>query len=126
MKQKLRDLILYGIVGGLATIVEWGLFYLFNTPMGMNYELATTIAYIIATFANWGFGKLLLFKGIQNLWKELAQIYLTSIVGWLLNLLIMWVLVSGFGVGEMWSKIIATGLVFFWNYLMRKLVIYKK
>ena len=126
MKQKLRDLILYGIVGGLATIVEWGLFYLFNTPMGMNYELATTIAYIIATFANWGFGKLLLFKGIQNLWKELAQIYLTSIVGWLLNLLIMWVLVSGLGVGEMWSKIIATGLVFFWNYLMRKLVIYKK
>ena len=126
MKQKLRDLILYGIVGGLATIVEWGLFYLFNTPMGMNYELATTIAYIIATFANWGFGKLLLFKGIQNLWKELAQIYLTSIVGWLLNLLIMWVLVSGLSVGEMWSKIIATGLVFFWNYLMRKLVIYKK
>ena len=125
MKKNIRDLIIYGVVGGLATLVEWAFFRLFNASMGLHYELATTFAYIISTFANWGFGKLLLFREKQNVWKELGKIYLTSIVGWLLNLLIMWVLVSLLSSPEMLAKIVATGLVFIWNFLIRKLVIYK-
>ena len=118
----------YLIVGGLATIVEWVGFWLFAEKMGIAYLLATAFAFAVSTFANWRFGRLLVFRGKQNqsLLREILSVYLASVVGLLLNLLIMFVLVQLLTVGRMPAKIIATILVFAYNYLIRKLVIYKK
>lgn len=118
----------YLIVGGLATIVEWVGFWLFSEKIGIAYLLATTFAFAISTFANWLFGRLLVFRGkqTQSLLREILSIYLASIVGLLLNLIIMFVLVQLLTVGKMPAKVIATVLVFAYNYLIRKLVIYRK
>ena len=118
----------YLIVGGLATIVEWVGFWLFSEKIGIAYLLATTFAIAVSTFANWLFGRLLVFRGTQSqsLLREILSVYLASIVGLLLNLLIMFVLVQLLAVGKMPAKMIATVLVFAYNYLIRKLVIYKK
>ena len=118
----------YLIVGGLATIVEWVGFWLFSEKIGIAYLLATTLAFAISTFANWLFGRLLVFRGKQNLslLREILSVYLASIVGLLLNLIIMFVLVQLLTVGKMPAKVLATILVFAYNYLIRKLVIYKK
>lgn len=118
----------YLIVGGLATIVEWVGFWLFSEKIGIAYLLATTLAFAISTFANWLFGRLLVFRGkqTQSLLREILSIYLASIVGLLLNLIIMFVLVQLLTVGKMPAKVIATILVFAYNYLIRKLVIYRK
>ena len=122
------DLFLYLIVGGLATVVEWGGFWIFFDILGIQYLLATALAFVFSTFANWAFGRLLVFKGKQNqsLMKELASIYLTSLGGLVLNLIIMYVMVDFIGIWEMLAKITATVLVFSYNYLIRKKVIYKK
>ncbi len=125
IKEDFRQLVLYVIVGGLATVVEWAAFYIFNDVLSINYMIATALAFILSTFANWAFGKLILFKEKQNVFKELAKIYLTSIAGLLMNLLIMWVAVDLIGINEMVSKILATGIVFFWNFFIRKFLIYK-
>ncbi len=125
LKENLKQLALYVIVGGLATVVEWAAFYIFNKMCAINYMIATALAFIISTFANWAFGKIILFKEKQNVLKELAKIYLTSIAGLLMNLLIMWIAVNLIGINEMISKIIATGIVFLWNFFIRKFLIYK-
>ena len=83
------------------------------------------MAFAISTFANWLAGKLILFKEWGNTMSELAKIYATSIAGLLFNLILMWIMVEALGLQEMLSKIIATGIVFMWNFLIRKLVIYK-
>lgn len=115
---------LYLVVGGIATIVEWVFFWLFDH--WMHYALATALAFVISTFANWLAGRILVFKkSEQSLAAELAQIYGASVAGLLMNLGIMWVAVEMFGIPEMAAKIIATGIVFFWNFLIRKLFIYK-
>ena len=119
-----KQFALYLVVGGIATVVEWACFWVFNH--WMHYTLATALAFVVSTFANWLAGRLLVFKkSAQSLLAELAQIYGTSIVGLLMNLAIMWVAVEQFGVQEMIAKIIATGIVFFWNFFVRKLLIYK-
>ena len=118
----------YLIVGGLATIVEWAGFWLFSEKMGIAYLLATTFAFAVSTFANWLFGRLLVFRGKQqqSLLREILSVYLASIVGLLLNLLIMFLLVQLLGVEKMIAKMAATVLVFTYNYLVRKLIIYRK
>lgn len=121
-------LIGYLIVGGLATIVEWAGFWLFSEKLSIEYLLATALAFAISTFANWLFGRLLVFRGKQqqSLLREILSVYLASIVGLLLNLLIMFLLVQLLGVEKMIAKMAATALVFTYNYLVRKLIIYRK
>lgn len=118
----------YLIVGGLATIVEWAGFWLFSEKLSIEYLLATALAFAISTFANWLFGSLLVFRGKQqqSLLREILSVYLASIVGLLLNLLIMFLLVQLLGVEKMIAKMAATVLVFTYNYLVRKLIIYRK
>lgn len=122
------DLFLYLIVGGLATIVEWAAFWIFCDTLHIQYLLATALAFVFSTFANWLFGRLLVFRGKQkqSLLKEIASIYLTSLGGLLLNLIIMYVMVDFLAMGEMFAKITATILVFSYNYIIRKKLIYKK
>ena len=120
-----KQLFLYLIVGGGAALVEWFFFYIFIKEVRLNYIIATSLAFIFSTFANWALGRLLLFKSNQNITKELVKIYLTSIAGLLMNLFIMWIAVDWLALGQMFSKILATGIVFFWNFLIRKRVIYK-
>ena len=123
-----KHFISYLFVGGAATLVEWLFFWLFEGVLHIQYLVATVLAIVISTFSNWLFGRLWTFKDSQkgNVLLEIGKIYVASIVGLLLNLLIMWALVDGIHLHEMLSKIIATGIVFLYNYLVRIWVIYRK
>ena len=125
VKENVRQFVLYLVVGGIATVVEWILFYILNGVGHIHYMGSTAIAFIVSTFANWMCGRILLFQKTKNIWKELLEIYVTSIAGLFMNLLIMWLAVETFGIHEMISKMAATGIVFMWNFLVRKFVIYK-
>ena len=126
LKETSIQFFIYFIVGGLATIVEWSAFYVLNSIFNIHYAFATTLAFILSTAANWLFGRLILFRDSkQNTAKELVKIYMVSIIGLLMNIAIMFVAIEKLGIQDMISKIIATGIVFIWNFLIRKLVIYK-
>lgn len=127
MSKNFRDFTLYFIVGGVATITEWIVFFILDSKMNCHYLLATAIAYIISTFVNWAVGRLLVFKTTnQPLWKEITSIYVASIIGLMMNMAIMWFAVEVLSIIEMISKVIATCIVFLWNFIIRKLVIYKE
>lgn len=125
-KSAIKDFLLYVIVGGVATISEWAMFFVLG-KVSMHYAVATAIAYILSTFVNWLAGRILVFKeSNQPFIKEILSVYLASIVGLLFNLLIMWVAVEFLDINEMFSKIAATAIVFIYNFLVRKLLIYKQ
>lgn len=126
-KSELKDFLLYLIVGGLATLIEWLVFYILNGVFSVYYEIGTIIAYLISTFFNWLFGRIILFKkSNKKLVVELLSIYGASLIGLGMNLLIMWVAVELFTINEMISKIVATVIVFLWNFLVREFVIYRE
>lgn len=125
-KNSAKEFLLYLIVGGIATVSEWVFFFVFD-KCHIHYAIATTLAYLLATFVNWLAGRILVFKeSKQSFWKEITSVYVASLIGLLLNLLIMWVAVDLFSCNEMISKVVATAIVFAYNFLIRKLVIYKK
>ena len=124
---KCKDLILYLIVGIIATAIEWIIFYASTRLFPfLHYNIITSIAYIISTFANWLFGRIIVFKNSgQPVIKEIVKIYITSFAGLGLNLIIMYIFIDIFSVDKMFSKIFATALVFFFNFIIRKIIIYK-
>ena len=91
----IRQFLKYLVVGGGATLVEWALFWLLDAKLGLHHQWATVIAYAVSTFANWGFGRLLVFKKSERgAAAEIAGVYLAAAVGLLLNMGIMFVLVD--------------------------------
>ena len=121
-----KQLALYLIVGVCATAVEWIIFNLLESVTNMHYALATSIAFAISTLVNWGVGRLLLFKGDGHIFSELSKIYITAVLGLLMNLLIMWVAIDCISLPNFFSKVLATAIVFFFNFIIRKLFIYKQ
>lgn len=125
----------YLVVGAGATIVEWVLFWLFTYPLSLNQNLSFTIAFILSTAVNQLLGRLLTFKNSElkgktsskklDFIKETVLIYVVALIGYLLNLLILNALTSLLSLDPMISKMIATLIVFFWNFFARKLGIYK-
>ena len=124
IKKTIKDIGLYAVVGGIATIAEWIIF--FFTDQHFHYEVSVIIAYLLSTFVNWFAGRLLLFKESRmKILIEIGSIYLTCLGGLGLNLLIMWIFVSGVGLRDMISKVLATAIVFFYNYGVRRKLIYR-
>lgn len=125
--ERIKHLMSYFVVGLLATLVEWGSFWILDYALGIQYLIATIIAMIISTFSNWLFGRLMTFRNAEkgNTLIEIGKIYITSFAGIGLNVLLMWIMVDKCTMNEMLSKVIATGFVFFYNYFIRTLYIYK-
>ncbi len=132
LKNNLKQFISYFCVGGTAALVEWGTFYLFSNVFGIFYQLATVLSFIFSTTVNWILGRMFTFKGSEykgHEAKEMMLVFLVSLIGLGINMALMWLFVSVFGLSsglqKLASKIMATGIVFFWNFLSRKLLIYK-
>ena len=98
-------------------------------PLGLGIFVSTTIAFILATFVNWIIGRTTLFKKEarrKKIGADAAAIYLVSGVGLGLNLALMALFVNVIGIYPLLSKILATGIVFAWNFLSRRYFIYKQ
>lgn len=132
-KANIKQFISYFFVGGVAAIVEWVMFFIFANVLQINYFVSTVIAFIFSTTANWILGRITTFKD-NNTYKdkkakEAFLVFVVSAIGLLFNLILMYLFVTVMGfdssLGKILSKIAATGIVFIWNFLIRKLVIYK-
>ena len=132
-KANIKQFISYFFVGGVAAIVEWVMYFIFANVLQINYFVSTVIAFIFSTTANWILGRITTFKD-NNTYKdkkakEAFLVFIVSAIGLLFNLILMYLFVTVMGfdssLGKTLSKIAATGIVFIWNFLIRKLVIYK-
>lgn len=122
-----RQLIQYGFVGGAAALVEWISYFSFDTILRWHYMLATVLAFLIATFVNWVVGHYTMFRNAAKggMAGEIFGVYIVSGIGLLLNLLFMYVFVAKLQISGVPAKIISTGLVFIWNFISRKIFIYR-
>lgn len=132
-KESIKQFISYFFVGGVAAIVEWIMFYLFANVVHVQYMLATVLAFVFSTTTNWYLGKKTTFKNNTTYsgkqLKEVVLIFIVSGIGLLLNLILMYIFIECFKLNtsmmKLLAKILATGIVFVWNFLIRKFIIYK-
>lgn len=132
-KDSVKQFISYFFVGGMSAVVEWVMFFIFANALHIQYLISTGFAFVFSTTTNWFLGKTITFKGnntyIGKRLKEIILVFVVSGIGLLFNLLLMYVFVDVLkfdtSVLKMLAKAMATGIVFIWNFLIRKFVIYK-
>nr|MBQ4456646.1 GtrA family protein [Clostridia bacterium] len=125
MESPFRNISLYSVIGVSATAVEWLVFFILNQMLGLHYAPAVVLSTVFSGITNWAVGRLLLFRCTGHVFREIGSIYLASIIGMGMNLMLMWVMVGRLGIHEMLAKVLATLLVFAWNYLIQTRVIYR-
>lgn len=129
----LQQAISYFFVGGISAIVEWVMFSVFSSLVGLHYLLSTCLAFIFSTTTNWYLGRKWTFKENKNYaekkGKELFLIFFVSAIGLIFNVLLMFFFVDilefNTDLQKILCKIAATGIVFIWNFLVRKFIVYK-
>lgn len=121
-----RTLFPYLLIGSLAATVDWLFFYLFAVYAGLSYLWVSATGFVLATFVNYALCVKVVFRFRRKSAPavELFLIYLVSGAGLLLHQSLLYYAISVRGIDMMLAKISATGLVFFWNYGMRRFVIF--
>ena len=133
-RNDMRQFLSYLVVGGTSTAVEWGLFFLFVYLLKWDQNLSFIVAYIISTFINLVFGRNYTFKNAvmqqagdrKALARESSLVYLVAAVSCGLNVLFLNIFTGIFHMDSMLAKVVTTAIVFFFNYLARKLGIYRE
>ena len=129
MKNLFSQLIKFGLVGGIAFLIDYGIMVflteVFKIPSLISAAISFTVSVIFNYIASvkWVFD---VDKEKNSKTKELVVFILLSVVGLGINELIMWIMDKEFGIYYMISKIVATAVVMCYNFITRKLFLEKK
>ena len=139
MTDRLKEILKFAFTGGICFVIEYAALILLKEWLHLPVVAATPIAFLISVIFNYLLCVKWVFSGAQEGSKK-AQLgfLITSVMGLLLNWVIMWALTSLFGEDVllfalfgieikvyMLNKVIATGLVMVWNYFTKRYVLKK-
>lgn len=123
MKQELLRLTRYFFVGGISAVVDIGLFAIFASHLQLPWVPVSICTFIIATLVNYFLSIRFVFESGARFDKrrhEILGVFLVSSLALLVNQSILFLTIEMFGWHLIFSKCVATGCVFFWNYFGRR------
>lgn len=127
---KYKEIINYLIFGFLTTVVSLGIYYLLtitildpNKPVEL--QIANVISWIFAVnFAYFTNRKYVFNSQDKHVFKEMLKFYLARITSLLIDMLLMYILVSKLKYNDRIMKIIVQVVVIVMNYLFSKIFIF--
>ena len=118
----------YIFVGGASFVTDYVLLYVI-TEMGVNYLVSGVISFIAGLCVNFALSKLLVFSkktsGAEKA-KEFTVFAIIAVLGLGLTELLMWLFTEKLSWYYMVSKALAAIIVLFWNFFMKKILLYRK
>ena len=141
MKDLLKQIMKFGIVGVLCFFIDFIVFKVSSSLLGIHYTIASALGFTISVIVNYILSMKFVFEGKEDMSrkKEFVTFVILSIIGMGLNTLIIYVCVDviymnvaflqswfGQGFAETLGKIGATGIVMVYNFITRKIFLEKK
>lgn len=116
----------YVLTGASSFLVDFLLLFLLEM-LGVHYLPAAACSFAVGITCNFLLTKYFAFKSVDSTVgpaAEIAVFIAISVVGLLLTMGLMYLFTSRFHLYFMVSKLISSILVFLWNFLGRKLILY--
>ena len=127
MKKLIIQLIKFGIVGVIATLIDLAVLMLLKEFMRVDVLAASAVAFSVSVIANYILSMLFVFKSRGNSKvKEFLVFVILSIGGLLLNQFIMWLGTEIMTAYYLWVKAFALVFVPIYNFITRKIFLEKK
>ena len=121
------QLILYGIVGVLTTILNIFLYWFATRIIHMPVVLATAVAWIIAVIFSFTVSRKYVFHSTSsNVMKEAMEFFFARLATGVMDVIIMFVFVDVLGLYDFAVKAVSNVLVIIINYIASKFFIFKE
>lgn len=121
-----REFRRYFLVGGLAFLVDGAVLAGMVELLGVHYLVGATAGFIVGAFVNywlsvhWVFSE----RALSNQGLELGLFILIGLIGLGLNDVLMWLFTDWIGLYYLLSKIMSAALVFIYNFVVRRLLLF--
>lgn len=123
MKKLVNQIIKFGLVGGIAFVIDYGLLYICTEWFGIYYFVSSIISFSVSVIFNYIASIIWVFDVDQEKSKTKNFIIFIglSIVGLGINQVIMWYGVEVLYLHYMLIKLLATVIVMIFNFVTRKM-----
>lgn len=118
----------YIFVGGASFVTDWLLLHII-TEAGVHYLVSGIISFIAGLCVNFALSKLFVFSkkaDAKQAAKEFSVFAIIAVFGLFITEGLMWLFTEKAGFHYMLSKMAAAGIVLFWNFFMKKFLLYSK
>lgn len=125
-----RETVSYLIVGGLTTLLDWGLFTVLVKSLGMDHLIANIISTAAAIFFAFFSNKFIVFRSMgrdkNTLFSELGRFLGSRLATFLLQEALLFLGVNLLHFDSVLMKMLTSVLVIILNYFLSKIFIFKK
>lgn len=113
----LSRFIKFAVVGSSGLLIDFGITYLLKEKLKLYKFLASSIGFILAASSNYIFNRIWTFHSTNPLILfEYSSFLIISVIGLLINNLVLWIFNENFKINFYFSKIIATLVTTVWNF----------
>ena len=131
-----REIIMYLIVGGATTVINWGSYYLFTDFLSFELNIANITSWIISVTFAFFTNKLYVFQSkhldIKTMTKEFSAFVgsriFTGIIAWILFPILLYLGIDRFIIETpgMLAKIITSVVEIVLNWVLSKYFVFRK
>ena len=116
----------YVLVGGIAYCIDFGSLFFLTEIVKIHYLLSAAIAFILGLSTNYALSILWVFskRAFANKRVEFFIFSVIGLVGLGLNEVIIWFFTEFVHFHYLISKIFSTAVVFLWNFVARKKILF--
>ncbi len=107
----------FGVVGFSGLFVDFGLTYLFKEVFHVQKYVSNAIGFMMAASSNYVLNRIWTFESTNpNIALEYTEFIVISLIGLVINTLILYLLVSRWKINFYLSKVFAIAVVTLWNF----------
>lgn len=127
--QKYKEIINYIVFGGLTTVVNVIVYFIFSRLFNVNEMISNEIAWILSVLFAYVTNKIFVFesktKNIKQIIKEIISFFGCRLLSGGIDIGLFALMIKRLGINDGISKIITQILVIIINYVFSKLIIFR-
>ena len=123
MKQLLAQIMKFGVVGAIAFAIDFGVMVFLTEAFGLDPVISATISFTVSVIFNYLASMRYVFSHREGMSRrrEFAIFIVLSVLGLIINDVLMWAGTEVVSVDYRIVKIFATAVVMVWNFVTRKI-----
>ena len=125
MKKLIEQILKFGVVGIIATVIDFGVLYVLSQPLGLDPVISAGLSFCVSLVFNYVASMRYVFTHREDMSRsrEFVIFLVLSLIGLAINEAIMAAGVAVLGnsaLAVMGTKVLATVIVMVWNFVSRK------
>ena len=127
---KYREVILYLVFGVLTTVVSISSYYICSEILNIHYLVSNIISWVLSVIFAYFTNRVWVFesksKNTSDILKEMLTFVNCRLLSGVIDMATMFVLVGAIHINDMYAKVFTQFIVVILNYVLSKLIVFKK